>query len=56
MVKEEAEQYGKYRPVRIGNQIYSHPLGLNLYNLNNSRCVIPKVRKAIVFEGELFSP
>ena len=52
MVKEEAEQYGKYRPVRIGNQIYSHPLGLNLYNLNNSRCVIPKVRKAIVFEGE----
>ena len=52
MVKEEAELYGKYRPVKIGNQIYSHPLGLNLYNFNNSRCIIPKVKKAIVFESE----
>ena len=27
-------------------------LGLNLYNFNNARCVIPKMRKAVVFEGE----
>ena len=32
--------------------MYNHPLGLNLYNFNNSRCIIPKMRKAIVFEGE----
>jgi len=23
-----------------------------LYNFNNSRCIIPKIKKAIVFEGE----
>ena len=52
LVREEAERYGKYRPVRINKQMYNHPLGLNLYNFNNARCVIPKMRKAIVFEGE----
>lgn len=52
LVKEEAELFGKYRPVRINNLTYSHPLGLNLYNFNYARCVIPRMRKAIVFEGE----
>ena len=52
MVEEDAEKYGKYRPIRVNGQIYNHPLGLNLYNFNNSRCVIPKMRRAIVFEGE----
>jgi len=54
-VEEDAEKYGKYRPIRVNGQIYNHPLGLNLYNFNNSRCVIPKMRRAIVFEGELFA-
>lgn len=52
LVAEEAQLYGKYRPVRVGKQIYNHPLGLNLYNFNNSRCVIPRLKTAIVFEGE----
>ena len=52
VVEEDAEKYGKYRPIRVNGQIYNHPLGLNLYNFNNSRCVIPKMRRAIVFEGE----
>lgn len=56
LVEDEAALYGKYRPIKVGNQIYSHPLGLNLYNFNNSCCVIPKMRKAIVFEGEVFAP
>lgn len=56
LVEDEAALYGKYRPIKVGNQIYSHPLGLNLYNFNNARCVIPKMRKAIVFEGEVFAP
>ena len=49
---EDAELYGKYRPLVVGKQMYNHPLGLNLYNLNNSIENIRKVRKAIIFEGE----
>ena len=54
-VKEDIELYGKYRPIKVNGILYNHPLGLNLYNFNNSRCIIPKIKKAIVFEGE-FSP
>ena len=50
--KEEAEMYGKYRPMFLNGQMYNHPLGLNLYNLNNSKQQISKVKKAIIFEGE----
>ena len=52
LVTEDAEKYGKYRPMKINGIMYNHPLGLNLYNFNNSRCVIPKMKKAVVFEGE----
>ena len=52
VVAEDAEKYGKYRPVQINGIMYNHPLGLNLYNFNNARCVIPKIKKAVVFEGE----
>ena len=52
LVKEEADLYGKYRPVKINGQLYNHPLGLNLYNFNNAKCIIPKMKKAVVFEGE----
>lgn len=48
----DCELYGKYRPVYVNQQLYNHPLGMNLYNFNNSRRNIPKVKKAIVFEGE----
>ena len=50
--KQEAEMYGKYRPMFLNGQMYNHPLGLNLYNLNNSKQQISKIKKAIVFEGE----
>ena len=49
---EEAERFGKYRPLTINKQLYSHPLGMNLYNLNNSRENIARMGKAIVFESE----
>lgn len=52
LVAEDAEKYGKYRPMKINGMMYNHPLGLNLYNFNNARCVIPKMKKAVVFEGE----
>lgn len=50
--KEEAEIYGKYRPLKINNILYSHPLGLNLYNLNNSKENIKKMKIALIAESE----
>lgn len=52
MGQEEAELYGKYRPLRINKILYSHPLGMNLYNLNNSKANIKNTGKAIIFEAE----
>jgi hypothetical protein len=52
LAEDDAQAFGKYRPIRIGKQLYNHPLGLNIYNFNNSRCVIPKAKSAIIFEGE----
>lgn len=49
---DDAELYGKYRPLIVGKQMYNHPLGLNLYNFNNSKNNIKKVKKVIIFEGE----
>ena len=51
LVKEE-EKYGKYRPALFNGQMYNHPLGFNLYNLNKSKDNIKAIKKAIVFEGE----
>ena len=49
---EEGELYGKYRPIKINNFIYNHPLGMNLYNFNNSKNNIELMKTAIIFEGE----
>ena len=49
---KENEIYGKYRPAYLNNQLYNHPLSFNLYNLNNSKENIKKMKKAFVFEGE----
>ena len=52
LCKEEAELYGKYRPIKINRQLYNHPLGMNLYNFNHSKDNIRRMEKAIIFEGE----
>lgn len=52
LCKEEGERYGKYRPMKINGILYTHPLGMNLYNLNNSKENIKVMGKAFVFEGE----
>lgn len=52
LCQEEAERFGKYRPLKINGEYYSHPLGMNLYNFNNSKDNIKKMGKAIVFESE----
>ena len=52
LCEEEGKLYGKYRPIKVNNIIYNHPLGMNLYNLNNSKDNIKTIKKAIVFESE----
>ena len=52
LVATEAELYGKYRPIKMNNIIYSHPLGLNLYGLNWAKENIKNSKKVIVVEGE----
>ena len=49
---DDCEKFGKYRPIFVNQQFYSHPLGMNLYNLNNSKDNIKLIGKAIVFESE----
>jgi hypothetical protein len=49
---EEGERFGKYRPMRVNREMYNHPLGMNLYNFNNSKDKIKLMKKAIIFEGE----
>lgn len=49
---EDAERFGKYRPMRVNGMLYNHPLGMNLYNFNNSKNNIATMKKAIIFEGE----
>lgn len=52
VVAAEAEMYGKYRPLLINRQFYSHPLGFNLYGLNWAKENIKILKKAIIFESE----
>ena len=52
LVQEDAERYGKYRPMKICNVQYNHPLGMNLYNINNSKENIKQAGLAIVYESE----
>lgn len=49
---KENEIYGKYRPAYLNGKLYNHPLGCNLYNINNSKNAIAAFKKAIIFEGE----
>ena len=49
---EEAELYGKYRPVQIGKTLYAHPLHFNLYGIYEHQDAIRKRRSAIIAEGE----
>ena len=55
LCEEDAERYGKYRPIKVNGILYNHPLGMNLYNLNNSKDNIKRMGKAIIFESEIRS-
>lgn len=52
LIKEDAERFGKYRPIYVNGTLYTHPLGFNLYGINWAKENIKTLGKAIVFESE----
>ena len=56
LCQPDIDMYGKYRPIMIPHGekpvLYNHPLGMNLYNINNSKNNIKTTGRAIIFEGE----
>ena len=49
---KELEKNGKYKPAILNGVMYNHPLGFNLYNLNNSKDNIKNLQKVFIFESE----
>lgn len=52
LCRDEGELFGKYRPIKINNILYNHPLGYNLYGLNWNKQAISAIKKVIIVEGE----
>ena len=52
LVREEAELFGKYMPLKIKGIMYNHPLSYNLYGLNMNLEYIRKAKKIFLFEGK----
>lgn len=50
--EEAADRFGKYRPLKVNKQLYSHPLSMNLYHIEKTKDNIRKYKTAIVLEGE----
>ena len=50
--QEDVERFGKYRPLKLNNKMYNHPLSFSLYGLYQNKEHIKKVKKAFVFESE----
>ena len=50
--KEKIEEYGKYHPLYLNGEIYSHPLSQNLYGIYQNGAAIRKYRRAVIVEGE----
>lgn len=46
------KKFGKYHPAFIQNRLYSHPLSLNLYGIENNFKNIEKTGYCFLFEGE----
>lgn len=52
LIKEVANKYGKYRPLKLGKTLYNHALSFNLYGLYQNQDNIRRAKRAFVFEGE----
>ena len=49
--KEDVER-GKYMPILVGDKLYNHQLGFNLYGINENKKAIQLTKRAIIFEAE----
>ena len=49
---EDIENFGKYRPIQIGDVLYTHPLQFNLYGIYEHKNGIMRRRTAIIAEAE----
>lgn len=50
--EEEIKECGKYRPIQVGNILYTHPLQFNLYGIYEHKKGIRRRRSAIIAEAE----
>jgi len=50
--KNEIEMFGKYRPIQVGDTIYTHSLQFNLYGIYEHQKGIRKRKSAIIAESE----
>ena len=50
--KQEIEEHGKYRPVQIGNTLYTFSIQFNLYGIHEHQRGIRARRSAIIAEAE----
>lgn len=48
----DIENFGKYMPIKIEDQWYSHHLSLNLYGINRNKEAIKNAQRVILVEGE----
>lgn len=51
-IEEEDVSLGKYRPYQLGDTLYKHQLGFNLYGLYEHKEAIKKYHRAVIFESE----
>ena len=51
-IDEEDLVYGKYRPAQIGDRMFNHQLGFNLYGIWEHKKAIQMTKRAIIYEGE----
>lgn len=51
-LEEKDLEFGKYRPMMIGDKMYNHQLGFNLYGIYENKEAIKRFKRAVIFEGE----
>ena len=52
LIEEDIERFGKYRPLKVNQKMYNHPLSFSLYGLYQNKEHIEQIKKAFVFESE----
>lgn len=51
-INPEDIEYGKYMPIKVGDTLYNHQLGFNLYGIYEHKDAIRKTKRAVIFESE----